>query len=320
MLVSEITNIVLPVFGLIAVGYCVAWSGLLTRPAGEALADFVFVIAIPLLIFRTIATADFSGAEPWRIWLPYFAVLAVVWVIGDLVIRRGFGRDARAGLVGGVSGSYSNVALVGIPLVMAAYGHDGVVALALIIAVHMPVMMTASAMLIGRAERRDGAAEPHGGLASIARSVVRSLVTNPIIIGLFAGALWRLFGLPYAGVPTILVDRLADVAATLALFALGMSLRKYGIRRNIPAGIALSILKLVVMPGVVLLVTRHVVPMPPVWTKVAVIAAACPTGVNAYLIAARFRTGEALASNTILISTGFAVVTVTIWMSVLEWI
>ena len=320
MLISQIVNIVLPVFGLIAIGYGVAWLRLLDRAAGESLADFVFVIAIPMLIFRTIATSDFSGAEPWRIWLPYFAVLGVMWVIGDLLIRRLFGRDARAGLVAGVSASYSNTVLVGIPLVIAAYGNEGAVAIALIVAIHMPVMMTASAILIGRAERRDGVADTEGGAATIARNVFVNLMTNPIIIGLLLGVVWRLLDLPYAGLPATLINRLADVAATLALFAMGMSLRKYGIRRNIPAGIALSVVKLVLMPGVMLVFTRYVVPMPPVWTKVAVIAAACPTGVNAYLLAARFRTGEALASNTISISTGFAVATVTLWMSVLEWV
>jgi hypothetical protein len=60
--------------------------------------------------------------------------------------------------------------------------------------------------------------------------------------------------------------------------------------------------------------------MPPVWAKVAVVAAACPTGVNAYVVAARFRTGEALASNVITISTGLAVVSMTLWLTVIELI
>ena len=77
-------------------------------------------------------------------------------------------------------------------------------------------------------------------------------------------------------------------------------------------------LKLFVMPGLVLLLARYVVPMPPVWAKVAVISACCPTGVNAYLVAARFRTGEALASNAITLSTGLAVVTSAFWLWVLD--
>ena len=48
----------------------------------------------------------------------------------------------------------------------------------------------------------------------------------------------------------------------------------------------LAALELLLMPALVLFATRYVVAMPPVWAKVAVIAAACPTGVNAYMIVA----------------------------------
>jgi predicted permease len=41
--------------------------------------------------------------------------------------------------------------MVGIPLSLAAFGEAGVVPIALIIAVHLPVMMAASAALIDRA-------------------------------------------------------------------------------------------------------------------------------------------------------------------------
>ena len=127
-----------------------------------------------------------------------------------------------------------------------------------------------------------------------------------------------MLGVPLDGLPRIMVDRIADVAATLALIGMGMTLRNYGIRGHIQAGLVLAALKLLLMPALVLVAARYVVPMPPVWAKVAVIAAACPTGVNAYVVAARFRTGEALASNAITISTALAVVSMTLWLTVIE--
>jgi hypothetical protein len=315
---DQIVAIVLPVFGLIALGYAAAWSEVLRRETGEALSDFVFIIAIPVLVFRTLATAAFEGASPWGLWIAYFAVFALMWVIGKETIRRLFGRDARAGVVAGISTAYGNTVLVGIPLALAAYGNSGAVAMALIIAIHLPVMMTASAILIVRAERRDGVAHPEPGARALLRGLGLNLARNPLIIALILGALWHLVGVPLDGLPRTMIDRIADVAATLALFAMGMTLRNYGIRGHVQAGLALAALKLLVMPALVLLATRYVVPMPPVWAKVAVIAAACPTGVNAYVVAARFRTGEALASNAITISTGLAVISMTFWLTVIE--
>ena len=312
--------VVLPVFGLIAIGYAVAGLRLLRQESGEALADFVFAVAIPLLIFRTLALADFSGASPWLMWIPFFAVFAMNWVLGDVLIRRLFRRDARAGLVGGISSAYGNTVLLGIPLTLAAYGGDGAVPMALIVAVHLPVMMVVSSVLIERALRRDGVSEGHLDAKTRARNVLVTLVRSPIIIGMLAGAAWRAFGLPFTGLPAVLAGRLADIASTLALFAMGMGLWRYGVRGNIRAGLLLSALKLLVQPALVLLLVRTIAPMPASWARVAVLAAACPTGVNAYLVAARFKTGEALASNAISLSTALAVLTISFWIQMVGWL
>lgn len=314
----QIVEIVLPVFGLIALGYAAAWSGILRRETGEALSEFVFIVAIPVLVFRTLATASFEGASPWGLWIAFFSAFGVMWVVGSATIRRVFGRDARAGVVAGISTAYGNTVLVGIPLALAAYGDAGAVVMSLIIAIHLPVMMTVSTILIDHAERADGIVGGGSGVTAIARNVAVNLLRNPLTAALVLGVLWHLLGVPLAGLPGIMVDRIADVASTLALVAMGMSLRNYGLRGHIQAGLVLAALKLLLMPALVLVAARYLVPMPPVWAKVAVIAAACPTGVNAYVVAARFRTGEALASNAITISTALAVVSMMLWLTVLE--
>lgn len=315
---DQIAGIVVPVFGLIGLGYAVSASGLLKPATGDGLSDFVFTIAIPLLIFRVVATADFSGGSPWLLWLSYYVAYVLAWIAGTVLVRRLFGRDARAGLVAGVSASYSNALLVGIPLIIAAYGHDGAAAVSLLIAVHLPIMMTVSAVLIERALVADGLS-PDADTATVARSIGRNLVRNPIILGLFAGILWRLTGLPIVGPVGDVVNRIADVAATLALVSVGMSLRNYGVTGHVLPAFVVGFLKLVAMPAVVLVLVVWVVPLPPAWAKAIVIASACPTGVNAYLVAARFGTGQALASNAITLTTACAVVTVTAWLTVVEW-
>ena len=315
---TEILAIVLPVFGLIGLGAAIAWTKLLSHASGDALSEFVFVVAIPLLIFRIVATADLSGISAWRLWLAFFAAFALSWAAGTFLIRRFFGRDARAGLVAGLAASYGTTTLIGIPLALAAFGADGSVPMALIIAVQLPIMMTIVAALMVRAERQDGVGSGEGR-ATVARSVAKSLVENPIIVGMAAGIVWRLSGVPLSGLPADIVNRLADVASTLALFAMGMSLRKYGFRGHAIPGLLLTFLKLMVMPALVLLFAR-LVGLPPVPTQVVVIAAACPTGVTPFLVAGRFRTGEGLASTTITISTVLAVVSVAFWLHVVEWI
>ena len=84
--------------------------------------------------------------------------------------------------------------------------------------------------------------------------------------------------------------------------------------------LVIGVLKLIVMPAIVFALLATVIHLPPVWARALVIGAACPTGVNAWLAAARFRTGEAIASNVITLTTAGAVVTVALWLHVVEWL
>jgi predicted permease len=316
---DQIATIVVPVFGLIGLGFAAAWTGLLSDATGEALADFVFKVAIPLLIFRVVATADFSGGTPWLLWLDYYVGFTVAWVLGTVTVRRLFGRDARAGLVAGVSSAYPNALLLGIPLVITAYGAQGAAAVSLLIAIHLPIMMTASAILIERALVTDGLS-PDADFRGTARSIASALIKNPIVLGLFAGTLWRFAGLPLGGPVGEVAMRLGDVASTLALFSVGMNLRRYGVSGNVRTALAVGVIKLAIMPAIVFAFVVYVIPLPSVWAKAIVIAAACPTGVNAYLVATRFNTGQALASNAITLTTAAAVVTVAFWLHVVAGI
>jgi len=75
--------------------------------------------------------------------------------------------------------------------------------------------------------------------------------------------------------------------------------------------------KLFLMPAVALGLA-WAVGLPPLTAQVTVAAAALPSGVNSYLIAAQFGTGQALASNQMTIATALAALTTAFWLSVAQ--
>ena len=309
----ETLSIVVSIFGLIGLGYAAARSGLLSAAAGDGLADFVFKLPIPLLLFETLATTDFHGVSPWRVWAAYFLPFAIVWAISHQMVRRVFGRDERAGIVGGMSAAYSNSVLLGVPLILAAYGESGIVFAIVIISVHTPLMMLAGILLNERALAASGDAARAASRRDALRRLAHMLAVNPLVIGIVAGLLWRLAGLDIPGVASAVIDPLTRSAGPLALFASGMALVKFGIARQIAPAIAISALKLLLLPALVF-AAASAIGLPPLGIAVVTLIAACPTGVNAFLIASRLGTGEALASNTLLISTAAGVVTVSLWL------
>ncbi len=311
---SSVVETVLFVFGLVAAGYLAGVTNYLKVEVGDAVAEFAVSVALPLLLFRTMLGADFHGAAPWAFWGAYFSAAVVTWAAGQILIVRGFGRDARAGVVGGVTAAFSNIALLGIPFMLGVYGQEGFETLSLLLSVHLPIMIAASILLFEIVGREDG---EKFRLGLLVRAFLRRMFTNPLIIGILAGLLVRISGLELPGLASRLVGAIADVAAPVALFALGLSLRKYGIARNVKAGTALALIKLFLMPALVL-GTAWLFGLPPLTAKVAVAAASLPAGVNSYLIATQFGTGQALASNGMTIGTAMAVVTTTLWLAIAQ--
>ena len=311
---STLIETVLFVFGLVALGYLAGLTGYLKAEAGEAIAEFAVGVAMPVLLFRTMVEVDFHGAAPLSLWAVYFAAVAVTWSAGHLVTTRVFGRDARAGVVGGVSSAFSNLVLLGIPFISGIFGRQGVEVLSLLVSVHLPTMMMASVILFEMFGRSgDGEVHP----LRVIQSFLRKVFVNPLIVGILAGLLWRVTGLPMPALGARLVDALAGIAGPVALFAMGLGLRRFGVSGNVRPALALSALKLFLMPALVLALV-WVFGLPPLTAKVAVVAAAFPAGVNSYLIATQFGTGQALASNQMTISTACAVVSTAFWLTVVQ--
>ncbi len=295
---------VLPVFGLIALGYGARWTRILRESTGEGLSDFVFVLAVPCLLFKTLATAAIPAAQPWGYWISYFTGLAVVWLIAQLVASRVFGRKGPELVVSGFAAAQSNTVFVGVPMILKAYGDAGAVPLGLLLAVHLPVTMTVATLLA------------EGRTASIPL-LIKRLFTHPIIIGIILGSIVRPF---VAQIPEpfwTLVDLLAGAAVPCALISLGIAMRRYGLESGLALPTVLSGLKLGLHPLLVYWLATRIFEMPAHWSGVAVLFAACPCGINAYLFAERYRQGVADASSAITLSTLLSLFTTAAWLTFL---
>jgi len=307
--IARIAEIVLPVFGVIALGYFSVWSKLLSEKAGEGLNDFVFVIAVPVMIVKTLLGAQLPEGSPWGYWLSYFIGVAIVWSFAQFVVWKLYGRAGGEAVIMGFSSTQSNIVLMGIPLVLTAYGEAGAVPLFLLIAVHLPIMMLAATVMIESAD------------AGITRAallrLVRNLVTNPLLIAFACGSLGRIAGIELGGAPKQFVDLIAAAAVPCALFAMGMALRKYGVFGDVKLSVFIVAAKLMCLPLAVYLLAKYVFVLSPVWHGVAVIFASMPVGINSYLLAARYKTGVATVAGAVTFSTALSLFSVSFWLYVL---
>ena len=309
---SPVVETILFVFGLVALGYLAGLTGYLKAEVGDALTEFAVGVALPLLLFRTMVGADFHGSAPWALWTAYFSAAAAVWLVGHLAMTRIFRRDSQIGVVGGVSSAYSNLVLLGIPFMLGVYGQEGFEVLSLLIAVHMPAMTMVSIILFDIFGHRKSGSITAG---EIFRAFLRRVLPNSLMIGILAGVMWRATGIDLPPLVVRLIDSLADVAGPLALFAMGLGLRKFSVSGNILPAAVLSLLKLFLMPAATL-VAALLLDLPPMTAKVAVAAASLPAGVNSYLLAVQFGTGQGLASSQMTLATACAAFTTAFWLTI----
>jgi predicted permease len=128
------------------------------------------------------------------------------------------GVQERAVLAMGAA--FSNSVQLGIPLVLQAFGDAGLVQLMLIVSFHSATLITLATVVIEGA--RDGG-RPSKSFAL----AVRSIVTNPIILAMFAGIGSAALGWSLPGPVDRFVALIASGSAACALFAMGASLAQF---------------------------------------------------------------------------------------------
>lgn len=308
---NAIVTTVLPVFGLIVVGYGLAKANIIDGVAGRGITLFVFNVAIPAFLFRTVASMTSQDGAPWALWIAFFGGLAMAWILAAIVSHFVESLNVSGGAAASMATGFGNLALLGTPLGLAHFGDGIAVPLGMILSIHAPVLWFSATL--HRELARNAAAF---SIVDTGQTLLRMLATNAIILGLLAGGLWRLTGLGLYPVPDRMLAMLSDAGVPTALVALGVSLAAYNLKGSWGGMFVLIALKMIAMPAFVFLLARHVVSLPPLWIKVAVLFAAMPTGANAFLFAQRNDEAVPAVSGAVALGTGFAAITA----SILLWL
>jgi len=286
-----------------AFGYAATYTPVFDRTASNALAQFVFYFAIPVMLFRSMATTTLPGQIAWGYLFSYFIGFAIVFAIGMTVARMVFGGSFARQVIIGFSAAFGNTVLLGIPLVLTSFGDEAGLPLFLLMACHGTVLFTTLTVVLeagsgGRADLRE-----------VMRKAATGLLSNPILWGMAGGIAFNLLGLQLPGPIERWAALMAGAALPCALFSVVASLRVYRIAGALAPAMTIVVLKLAVLPLVVWLLAVAVFDVPPLWAKVVILLAALPVGVNAYLFGARYDAGQAESAAAIVLSSILSVAT-----------
>ena len=210
--------------------------------------------------------------------------------------------------IAAIASSYSNMVMLGFPIVVTAFAEAGAVPLFILLACQSTLIFPVTTWVI----------EIYGRDLAVAKSslgqTLSNLIMNPVILSLLLGVTANLASIEITGIPDRILEILAAAGPACALVALGSGLAQYEFRGDIRTAVILSLCKCVLHPALVWGSCR-ILDVPTLWTQVAVLLAAMPTGINAFIFARKYEAGVAVVSKTILLSTLFSMFSVSYLLS-----
>ncbi len=309
---DQVFEIVLPIFGIMLLGFLGARMKWFDESAARGLARFVFDFAIPVLMIRSLSQAVLFEHSAWHYLAAYFGATIVVFVLGWGIAwwkKRSFSERVVHAFIS----SFANTVLMGIPVVMLTYGDKAVLPLFIIVGVHSMAMMPSFTILLEIGKGMEAS------LHKVLSGILKGIFTNPIILGVFTGIMLNLSRLRLWQPLDSIAELLGNAVTPCALFALGAGLARFSRDIQWREVSLLALLKTAIHPLLAWLLAAWIFGIEDrIWLGVLVLLAAMPAGVNPFLFASRYGVGIAAASSGVFVSTAVSLITLTVILNLLQ--
>ncbi len=301
--------VVLPVIAVIAVGYLSARNGFFSDDNVATLNRFVFNLAAPALLFRNVAITEFPETLSLGLWVSYYGPMLLVMAICGFMARGLFsGRASSEYVIIGFGGCFSNTVMLGIPIILTAFGAQAGLPLFMILAFHGLLVFTTALICLEVTTNADLR------LADLPPKLAAAMRDQAVMMALAAGVIWNISGLGLAAPIDRFLDLLGSAAIPVALVAVGGRLAFIKLGESLVPTLYISAFKLALMPLAVYAMAHYLFALDALFTATITVLAAMPSGVFTAVFATRYQTAEDEASGAIVVSTVLSALTISLWL------
>jgi malate permease and related proteins len=305
----EILSIVLPVFMVIALGYALKRTGMIDADFLFQTNRLVFYVALPLLLFYKIGTADFHANFNGALLIGSAAAIVAGFALsyGYAALRR-YPPEIRGSFSQGAF--RGNLAYVGLAVVMNAYGEAGFTRAGILTGFLVPILNFCAIAALLLPHRHSDGRQGSGFW-------VRQIALNPLILASFAGIGWSYFQLPLPFVLDRSLDIATGIALPLALIAIGGSFSLEKLRGDLVKAAQATLFKTVWLP---LIAAAILLPLGVrgIDLGIGLIIAGTPAATANYIMAHQLKGDAELSGSIIMMSTLCSALTYTIILLLLQ--
>lgn len=308
----EILLIIAPVFIIILTGYLASISSYIKSETSDLINSLSIKVTLPLLLFRAMYNLDFSTALHMPMIIGFFTSAICSFFLCMILARVFWKRRPGEAVAVGFCAFFTNAVLLGLPITERAFGAEALALVYGIIAFHTPIVYSIG-MISMEVARRDGAS-----FQVTLKKTLKSIFSNPLMIGLLLGIFSNQIGLYIPQTVMISINMVADGALPIAIFGIGVALTRYKIKSEMKESLMVASIALVFYPALVFFLTYFLLELPKIYVQAAVTIAAMPAGLNVYIFASLYNRAMGLAASVILTTTLLSVVSITLWLQLLR--
>ncbi len=289
-----VINTLFPLFFLLLLGWGLKRSGM-TDQRFLAMSDrLVYYVFFPVLLFWKIGSGTPDQGVSGGLVLAGLTGVCLAFAVSLAAIHYFRISAFQAGAF--CQACFRFNTYIGMALVLAVLGEEGVRNFGILAGVVIPVINVLSVSVL---------VWYSGGKPSIRQNLryfVRSLVSNPLIIGCVAGFLFSRSNLVFPVFVSNSFSLMTAVTLPLALISIGGSLRFKGLADHARVSLVAAGIKLMFLPAAGFLLLKAFQVAGPAFT-VGMIFFSLPTSTAIYVLSGQLNSDTELASGAIMIST-----------------
>ena len=302
---SNILGTILPIFLIIILGWSLRHLDFMQEGFVKPANRLVYFVAIPAMIFREIAKAEF--AEHFRLVLVAATLLPllVVSLAGLVLVRLTKLQRRQKGTFLQCS-FHGNLGYIGLAVAYYFLGDDGFTRASILAGF---VMLWQNFLAVVALSRFNTEPQQKPSVSAL----LRRILLNPVIISAMAGMTVSLLELKLPVILDRSLNILCGMALPLALLVIGTSVSFVQMRQQLRVTTLISILKLMLLPALGL-TFFYFLDLDRVEYLPALILLASPTATVSYVMASEMAGDADLATAAISVSTLASAVTFVLWL------
>nr|WP_067293932.1 AEC family transporter [Marinobacterium profundum] len=288
-------GIVTPIFVIVLLGFLLRRQRLIDEAFINTSSRLVFMVALPTLVFMSIASTDFQAVfNPSLLGFVFLGTLLSFIVIWWLAARR---ITDQADLGAFVQGAFrSNFGIIGMALSYNLFGDSGLSQAAMILALVIPMYNVLSVVVLTVTANHGTT----GGVSLI--GILRAIALNPLIIAVVLALPFSYYGLHLPTALDTTGKYFANLTLPLALLAIGGALDLKSLRNSSMTAFWATLTKLLILPLLMVPVAAFL-GFEGVELALLFVLFSSPTAAAAFVMARAMGANAQLTANIILTTT-----------------